>query len=385
MKDYYKILGVSETASEGDIKKAYRKLALKYHPDKSGGDDKKFKEINEAYQVLSNQGKRAKYDRFKKTGASFEGFSAADGPASGWDFTRANGPFGGAQGGPFDFNFNMGGGGFADFDLNDILETFFEGFGGRDKRRTYNRGSDIEIIQEITLEDAFKGVEKKLHFQTFVKCDKCSGVGYDQKAGTEKCSVCAGKGEIKEIKNTFFGSLTQVKTCSRCFGTGNIPKNVCAKCGGTGRVRGEKEAAVKIFPGVNAGQVIKIIGAGEAGEREAGEGDLFVRIKIIPHFHFERRGDDLFVKKEIKLTDFLLALMDEKDIVVQGISGGKIEVKIPADFNLGKPVVIKNEGMPIFNQSGRGNLFIELKIKKPKKLSQKAKKLLEELKGELEE
>lgn len=375
MKDYYKILGVAEGATEDEIKKAYRKLAHKYHPDKGGGDEDKFKEINEAYQVLSNKEKRTQYDRFKKTGGAFGDFSNFGGGYG--PFGNAQGgPFGGAQGGP-DFNFDMSG--FSDFDMGDIFEVFFEGLGMKDRRRTYNRGSDMEIIQEISLEEAFSGVEKKIKFSTYIKCDKCSGHGHDLKAGTEKCSVCAGKGEIKETKNTFFGSFTQVKSCPKCFGTGNVPKNICKYCGGSGKIKGERDVVVKILPGVGEGQVIKIIGAGEAGERGAGEGDLFVRIKIRSHDKFERKGNDLFTKKEVKLVDFLEAFLDEKKLEISTISGKKADIKFSEDFILSKPIMLKGEGMPLFNSFGRGDLFVELKIKKPKKMNSKIKKLLEEL------
>lgn len=385
MKDYYKILGVSESATEEEIKKAYRKLALKYHPDKSGGDDKKFKEINEAYQVLSSREKRLQYDRVKKMGGDFS--------ASGWDFGQTGGPFGGFQGGPFsaqggpasgyDFDF----GNFAEmYDLGDIFEAFFGGLGVKDKRRTYKRGSDIEISQEVTLEEAFKGIEKIIKYNTFIKCYKCGGLGYDQKLGVEKCSVCAGKGEIKETKDTFFGSFTQVKTCPTCFGTGSVPKKMCAECSGTGKQRGEKEVKIKILPGVADEQIIKITGAGEAGERGAGEGDLFVKVKIKPHSIFARKGNDLFVKKEIKISDLILILTDlGKPLEAPIISGGKKEIKLPKDFDLSRSVIIEGEGMPHFNQGGRGNLFVEFKIKNPSKISGKAQKILEELKKELEE
>lgn len=397
MKDYYKILGVSENVTEEEIKKAYRKLAHKYHPDKSGGNEEKFKEINEAYQVLSSREKRSQYDRVKKMGASFD--SAQD-----WDFNQAGGPFGGFQGGPFDWaqgrpfggaqgpfgsnqGFDFDFGNFGDmYDLNDIFEAFFGSLGVKDKRRTYKRGSDIEISQEITLEEAFKGIEKIIKYNTFIKCHKCQGLGYDQKLGVEKCSVCAGKGEIKETKNTFFGSFTQVKSCPSCFGTSSVPKKMCAECSGTGKQRGEKEVKIKILQGVADEQIIKITSAGEAGERGAGEGDLFVRIKIKPHPVFIRKGNDLFIKKEIKISDLILILTDSgKSLEVPIISGWKKEIKLPKDFNLTQPIMVEGEGMPRFNQVGRGNLFVEFKIKKPSKISGKAQKLLEELKRELEE
>jgi len=202
MSDYYKILGIHKGASEEDVKKAFRKLAHKYHPDK-GGDEKKFKEINEAYQVLSNKEKRAQYDQFGQVFSG--GGSAGQGGFGGW-------PFGGAQSGPFGevrFDFDSGDLG----DLGDIFDVFFEGLGIRQKRRTYQRGADIQIIQEITMEEAFRGTQKNLSYQVSVSCQKCGGLGHDTKAGFNKCETCGGQGEIKETRQSFFGNFVQMKVC----------------------------------------------------------------------------------------------------------------------------------------------------------------------------
>ena len=218
-KDYYQILGVNKDASPEQLKEAYRKLAHKHHPDKSGGDEKKFKEINEAYQILSNKEKRAQYDQF---GDSFSNMGQGGGyqgnPFAGFDFS------GFGQG-------NMSG----DFgDLGDIFETFFGGGAGRGRSSTNRnkRGADLETIQEITLEDAFKGINKELIYNAFVKCKNCSGLGHIEKEGVEKCPTCDGKGEIKEIKKTFFGQFAQVRACPKCEGAGQIPKKTCKECSG---------------------------------------------------------------------------------------------------------------------------------------------------------
>lgn len=367
--DYYKILGVLKGASEEEIKKAYRKLAHKYHPDKPGGDEKKFKEINEAYQVLSNPQKRAQYDKF---GRVFEGQQTGGGGFQG-------GPFGGFGGFDFDFNqFSEGG------EFGDIFDMFFDGLGMREKRKTYKRGSDIQMIQEITLEEAFKGFEKKIKYKVDVKCGKCSGLGHDPKSGFTTCNTCAGKGEIKETKNTFFGNFTQVKSCVSCFGTGQIPNKVCDTCKGKGAVSGERDISVKILPGINNGQIIKINGAGEAGERGAGDGDLFVTVMVKPHNLFFRDGDNLIVQKEINVADLISELVgDEDKIEVPSIAGKKISVKIPKDFDLTQMIRISGEGMPHFNRIGKGDLFVKFKIKSPKKISLKSKKLLEDLRKDL--
>jgi molecular chaperone DnaJ len=353
-KDYYKILGVSRNASQEEIKKAYRKLAHQYHPDKPGGDEKKFKEINEAYQVLSDEKKRAMYDRYGTVdfGAGFE----AGAPQ--WDF------------GQFDFE-NIWG----DFgDLSDFFETFFGGFGTKQKRPVYQRGSDIEVIQEITLEEAFWGTTKEFDVKTFLTCDACGGMGGDKSSGVKTCSTCNGRGEIKEFQRTFFGSFSQIKTCPTCGGVGNIPVNLCSKCNGTGRIKGERHIKVEILPGVSNNQLIKIKGMGEAGERGAGTGDLYVRIKIKPHKIFERQGDDLIVKKELNILDLLLG----KKIEIPTISGRKIEVEIPPNFNLKDYLRIPGEGMPRMHSYGRGDLLVDFIIKTPKKLSPKLRKILED-------
>ncbi len=377
-KDYYKILGINKGASEEEIKKAFHGLAHKYHPDK-GGDEKKFKEINEAYQVLSNKEKRQQYDRFGQV------FSAQGGPASGWE---GAGPFG-FGGGPFgEVKFDFGG----DFgDLGDIFDAFFEGMGVRQKRRTYERGADIQIIQEITLEEVFRGVEKKINYSISVRCQKCGGLGHNPQAGFEKCPVCDGRGEIRETRRSFFGDFVQVKRCEKCFGTGQLPKKICEVCRGSGKVRGEKNIVVEIRPGVSDGQIIRVQSAGEAGERGAKEGDLYVKIKIKPHQIFKRQGDDLFTKKEIKLTDLLLGRKIEIPIISGNPEGkqasygaGKLKVEVPADFDLKQNLRISGEGMPKFNAFGKGDLIVELSVKTPKKVNPKVKKILEDLEGELE-
>lgn len=360
-KDYYKILGVSRDASEEEIKKAYRKLAHQYHPDKSGGDEAKFKEINEAYQVLSNREKRAHYDRFG-TAEPFGGFSAGGGPVPGWDFSGFPG-----AGYSWEFSHDIG-------DLEDIFETFFEGLGVRSRRPTYHRGSDLEVVQEITLEEAFHGTVKDLRIKTAITCEACKGQGGDIAAGFRVCPVCKGQGEIREEKRTFFGSFSKIKTCNQCRGTGQVPNKICSVCEGKGSVPGERKVRVEILPGVENNQIIKIKGAGEAGERGSAAGDLYVRIRVKPHPSFQREGDDIIVRKEINVLDLLLG----KKIEIPTISGGKIWVEIPPGFNLKENLRIPGEGMPRFGSFGRGDLLVNFVIKAPKKPSAKLKKLLEE-------
>ncbi|MEK7149553.1 MAG: DnaJ C-terminal domain-containing protein [Patescibacteria group bacterium] len=379
--NYYKILGIEKNATQDDIKKAYRKLAHKYHPDKPGGDEKKFKELSEAYQILSNPQKRNQYDQFGRVFEEQSSGGAQGSPFGGWDFGQG-GPFGGAQGGSSGFNFDFGGGGAAD--IGDIFDAFFEGLGVKEQRRTYKHGSDIQLIQEISLEEAFSGTEEKIKYKVDVRCVKCSGLGHEPKSGFSTCSVCGGRGEIKENRNTFFGSFTQVKMCSGCFGSGQTPNKICDSCKGRGAVKGEKETTIKILPGVSDNQIIKIKGGGEAGERGMEEGDLFIIIRIKFHKIFSRQSDDLIIEKEISLIALLLYFAGVREFEIPVISGGKIKVKIPADFEINRFIRISGEGMPHFNRSGRGDLLLKLKVKTPKKISGAAKKLLEDLEKEEE-
>ena len=362
-KDFYKTLGVEKSANEDDIKKAYRKLAHQHHPDKTGGNAQKFKEINEAYQVLSNAQKRSQYDRFGQNfsaqggpasgwdGAGFEGFSAQSGSAGGWDFSNMEG---------------MG-------DVGDIFEAFFGGMGGGRKRKTYHRGADIEILKDITLEEAFRGDAMKLNYETLGLCAECKGLGSSKDAGATKCSTCEGKGEIRETRSSFFGQFSQVRECGSCKGQGEIPNKICKHCNGAGRVKSAKEISVNIAQGISDGQLIKVSGAGQAGERGAGVGDLYVRIRVKPHHSFKRVGDDLLVRKNL---DILKVLAGEK-VEIPTISGGKLNLEIPAGFNLREQMRISGEGMPHLGHYGRGDLYVEFDVKVPK-VDAKIKKVLGE-------
>lgn len=355
-KDYYKTLGVEKGASEDDIKKAYRKLAHQYHPDKAGGNAQKFKEINEAYQTLSNSQKRSQYDRF---GQNYDG-------AQGFGGGQGFGGFSGDMGG-FDFS-NMEGMG----DVGDIFEAFFGGMGGGRKRKTYHRGADIEIIKDITLEEAFRGDTMNLKYETMGACAECKGMGSFKDAGTAKCSVCGGKGEIRETRSSFFGQFSQVRECASCKGQGEIPNKICRHCNASGRVKSAKEISVSIAQGISDGQLIKVSGAGQAGERGAGAGDLYVRIRVKSHHTFKRVGDDLIIRKDLNI---LKVLAGEK-IEVPTISGGKLNIEIPVGFNLRERMRIAGEGMPHLGHYGRGDLYVEFDMKVPK-VDSKLKKSLE--------
>lgn len=364
MKDYYKILGVAKESSEEEIKKAYRKLAHQHHPDKAGGNEDKFKEINEAYQVLSDKEKRSRYDRFGT--AEPGGFGGGAPP--GWenvDFSGFGSGFGGQGFG------NMG-------DIGDIFETFFEGFGGGPRRKTYHHGSDLEMKEEITLEEAFRGIKKEFSIQTFVACAICKGEGGDPKAGTNTCSVCGGRGEVKEERKTFFGTFAQVKACDACHGAGTVPKKICETCKGSGRVKGERRATIEIIPGIQDGQIIQVKGMGEAGAHKAPSGDLYIRVHVKPHHEFEREGDNLILRRDVKLFDVLLG----RPLVVPIIDGGTFEIEIPGSFSFKEPFQVSGKGMPHAGAHGRGDLLIDITLKFPRKLSSKAKELLKNAENE---
>src|SRR3972149_4021435 len=351
MSDYYDILGIKKTASKEEIKKAYRSLAHKYHPDRPGGSAERFKEVSEAYQILSDEEKRQQYDKF---GRAFSAGSGFPGGAWGWDFD-----FSGVEDAS---------------ELEDIFNAFFEGLGIKQKRRTYTRGADLELVAEITLEEAKSGKLLKLDYDSLVECKTCDGVGYESKAGLKKCDYCGGRGEIREDRSSFFGQFSRVVTCKHCRGTGQIPKEPCATCDASGRVKGQRKAEIDIRPGVIDGQIIKVKGIGEAGERQAGGGDLYLRITIKHHPIFERRGNDLYRQAEIGLLDVLLG----KEIRTITLDGKEIKVKIPSGFELGGELRVRGEGI-----ISEGDLVIRLKVTTPKHLNPKVKKMLEDLEGEL--
>ncbi len=369
MKDYYSVLGVSREASEEDIKKAYRKLAHQYHPDK-GGNEAKFKEVNEAYQVLSNKEKRSQYDSFGRV----SDMGGGQGPMPGWE------GFSGFGGQGQQWNVNFGGEDLGD--LGDIFEQFFGGQAAASRRPTYTRGSDIEIHAEITLEEAFKGLSKTLHYQTFTECAHCSGLGYEKSKGTKKCAKCQGKGEIREERQTFFGKFAQVRACPDCHGRGEVPNEKCHECKGTGRIVKQREAKVEIAPGIEDGQIIKLAGYGEAGEFGSGSGDLYVVVRVKPAAKYERRKADLITEKEVRVADLLLG----REIAMTDVDGAHFTITVPAGFNVREPLKITGRGMPKFGVFGgvsRGDLYVLLNMKTPKSVSAKAKKTLEELDREL--
>lgn len=358
-KDYYQILGVDKKAPKEEIKKAFRSLAHKYHPDKKTGNADMFKEINEAYSVLSDDNKRAQYDTY---GSNFNQAGAGAGQTWGGN---------GFEG--FDFSqFTQGGNanGF-EFDFGDL---FGNAFGGG-RRAQAKRGRDISIDIELSFEESVFGVERTVLLNKVSKCDVCGGTGAEKGAEMIKCTTCNGKGQIREVKRTFFGQFETTNTCEVCHGAGKIPKVKCSICRGQGILKKESEIKVKIPAGIDNGEMIRLSGGGEAVS--GGQtGDLYIKIYVKEHPIFRKEGKNLLMNLNVKLTDALLG----GEVVVNTLDG-QIKVKIPEGVTHGEILRIKGKGVS-YDKYYRGDILIKLNISIPKKISKDAKKIIESLKKE---
>ncbi|MCX6752323.1 MAG: molecular chaperone DnaJ [Candidatus Nomurabacteria bacterium] len=361
-KDYYEILGVNKGASKDEIKKAFYKLAQKYHPDKKGGNEAKFKQANEAYQVLSDDAKRSKYDQF---GSGFENMG---GPSSGG--------YGSSQGfGGFDFSGFQNGNG-ADFDfgnLNDIFSDFFGGGGGA--RTQARRGRDISTEIQISFSDSIFGVNRKVLITKTSSCLTCHGSGAKVGSSMVTCKTCNGQGRIRESKRTIFGNIASTKVCEVCLGSGEAPKEICETCHGKGVLRREEEVSIVIPSGIRDGEMVRMSGYGEAISKGTA-GDLYVKINVAPHPLFKRDGSNLVMNLDLKLSDALLGL----EYPIQTLDG-EIKVTIPEGVSVNEILRVRGKGVPI-SKSKRGDLLIKLNIKLPEKLSRHSRELIEELKKE---
>ncbi len=359
-KDYYAILGVSRGASQDEIKKAYRKLAVQYHPDKNPGNkqaEEKFKEINEAYDVLKDDQKRAAYDRCGSDAFQGGGFGGQQGG------------FGGAGG----FNFTSGFSGFSDI-FEDIVGSFT---GARQARPQAQPGSDIRYDVSITLEEAFHGKKTTVNYTTFVRCGACGGSGSEGNKKPTVCPTCRGMGSMRHNQ----GFITIERTCATCGGVGSVLSDPCKKCSGSGRVKGSKNLEVTIPAGVATGNRIRIGGEGEAGFKGAESGDLYVFVNVLPHKIFVRRDNDLYCRAPISMIK--AALGDE--IEVPDLDGKKCKIKIPHGTQSGAQFRLKGNGMPVVNSSRRGDLIVEAVVETPVSLTKRQKELLEEFGKEEDE
>lgn len=346
--DFYDILGVQKNASQADLKAAYRKLAMQYHPDKNPGDktaEAKFKEINEAYDVLKDEQKRAAYDQFGHR--AFEGGMGGAGPGTaGFDFS----------------------GSFAD-----IFDDLFGGLGGGGRGRRgaqAPRGADLRYNLDITLEEAFSGKQQQISLITAATCETCSGSGAKPGTSPVTCTTCNGTGRIRAQQ----GFFTMERTCTTCQGQGKIIKDPCTTCAGSGRVRKEKKLNVSIPAGVDDGTRIRFSGEGEAGGRGGAPGDLYVFISVREHPIFKRNDADLHAEVPIKMTTASLG----GSVEVPTVGGGRVKVTIPEGTQSGHQFRLRGKGMPVMKQSYHGDLYIHVKVETPVKLSKKQKEILKQ-------
>ena len=361
-KDYYNVLGVNKGASKDEIKKAFYKRAHRCHPDKKEGNESKFKEVNEAYQVLSDDSKRSKYDQFGSGFENMQGNSGFQGGAGGFD--------------GFDFSGFQNNGAEFDFgNLNDIFSDFFGGAGGFGGRAQERRGRDISTEIQISFSDAVFGLSRKILITKTSNCLTCHGTGAKEGTKMETCKKCNGQGKIRETKRTILGNIASTKICEECHGSGEIPKEHCEKCKGKGILRREEEISIVIPAGIRDGEMIRMTGMGEAVTRGTA-GDLYIKINVAPHGVFKRDGHDLVMSLNLKLSDALLGTKYKVETL-----DGEIEVSIPEGVGINEILRVRGKGVPI-NKGKRGDLLIKLNIKLPNKLSRDAKELIEKLKKE---
>lgn len=356
-RDFYEILGVNRNASEDEIKRAYRKLAQKHHPDRNKGDasaETKFKEINAAYEVLSDKKKRQTYDQFGE-GA----------------FTGGGG---GAQGFPGGFDFgNLGG--FGD-GFADIFESFFSGGAQQHSRRQSQTaaGDDREAQITITFEEAAFGTEKEVKLGRIGACDMCKGKGAAPGAKIIMCKTCNGSGELRAVRNTILGQVTTRRVCDTCSGSGRVPEKTCTTCHGNGRVRLTEKLRIKIPAGISEGSSIRIVEKGDAGPHGGESGDLYIHISILSHKSFQRKGPDVFSEQEIHLAQAVLG--DEVDIRT---IHGPVKMRIPSGTQSGKVFKLKNYGVAKLKGDERGDHFVTIHVAIPEKISKKEENLFGEL------
>jgi molecular chaperone DnaJ len=345
-RDYYDVLGVEKNASADQIKSAYRKKAVKYHPDKNKGDktaEEKFKEASEAYHVLSDSERKQNYDNFGH--AAFENGASGRGGFSNFDFSSH---------------------------FSDIFEDFFgEGFGGggRRSRRSNNRGSDLRYDLSISLEESYTGKKQDIKFSTSDKCDNCSGSGSKPGHDAGSCSMCGGQGQVRSSQ----GFFTVQQTCPQCSGSGEMITNPCGSCGGQGKKQASKRLSVTIPKGVDDGTRIRLAGKGEAGSRGGGNGDLYLFINVYSHDLFKRSDENLFFECPISIADAALGTSME----IPTIDGGKAKIKIPSGTQSGKQFRLKGKGMPYMRGDGTGDLYVQVNTEVPVSLNKEQKELLE--------
>lgn len=348
-RDYYDILGISKSASADEIKKAFRRLAVKYHPDKAGGDETKFKEANEAYEVLSNPEKRQRYDQFGHAGVGGNG----GGPGGN--------PFGG-QGQNVHFDFG-------DLGLGDIFGSFF---GGQQGARRTRRGQDVAVAITLTFKEAVFGVEKDIAIDLEAPCEHCKGSGAAPGHGMRTCSHCHGSGQATRIMNTIFGQIQQAATCDVCHGQGKVPDKPCSVCHGRGTKRGRQDLSLKVPAGIDDGATIRLNGRGEAVQGGA-RGDLYVNVRVKPHKKFTREGNLVLSVESVNMVTAALGGELEVETV-----DGPLTMKIPAGTQSGTDFKLAGHGVPHLRSGTRGDHIVTIHVQTPTKLSKRQKELLEQ-------
>ncbi len=350
-RDYYEVLGLTREASKDDIKSAYRRLAKQYHPDvnKEDGAEDKFKELSEAYSVLSDDEKRASYNRY--------GHAAFQGSAGMSDF-----------------------GGFT---VDDIFEQFFGSFGGGSRggsaRRGPRRGADLRYELSITFDEAMHGAQKDIEITRAEICPTCSGKGAEPGTEPQRCATCKGAGEVRQVRQTFLGSMVNVSTCPTCNGTGETIATPCHTCKGRTRVRNTKKLTVNIPPGVDTGTQIRLSSEGEPGSGGGPAGNLYVVLGVQPHPYFRRRGDDIWMEFNLNIAQAALGA----DVVVPTVDGEE-KIKIPAGIQPGTVVPLRHKGVPRLQRNGRGDQFVVINVAIPTTLNAEQKKIMKDLSKTLE-
>ena len=357
-RDYYEVLGVSKNASADEIKKAFRKLAVKYHPDKDGGDEEKFKEVNEAYEVLKDQQKRQRYDQFGHAGVGGSG----GGGAGGNPFEN----FGGFGGQNIHFDFGDGG-------LGDIFSQFFGG--GQQQSRGPRRGRDVETTITLTFERAVFGVEEKIVLDMDDECHHCHGTTVEPGYSMKTCPTCQGSGQRTQVVNTIFGQIQQATTCPECKGTGKVPEKVCTVCHGKGTERRKQELTVKIPAGIDDGATIRLRDRGEA-IGGGGRGDLYVHVRVKAHKHFTREGDIILSEQHVGMIDAALGTEIEVETV-----DGAVRMKVPAGTQSGTDFKLSGHGVPHLRSESRGPHIVTILVDTPTKLTKQQKELLQQFGG----
>lgn len=354
-RDYYEILGVSKTASADEIKKAFRKLAVKYHPDKDGGDEAKFKEVNEAYEVLKDAQKRQRYDQFGHAGV---------GGSSGGNYGGGN-PFEGFNGQGFEFNFGDGG-------LGDIFGQFF---GGGQQSRGPVRGRDVETQIQLTFEEAVFGVERDMAFDMEDECSHCHGSTVEPGHELKTCPTCHGAGQQTRVMNTMFGAIQQAVTCETCNGRGKVPEKVCTVCHGRGTERRKQTITLKVPAGIDDGATIRLKERGEA-TANGPKGDLYVHVRVKAHKKFTREGDLILSEQHVDMIDAALGT----EIDVETVDGN-VRMKVPSGTQSGTDFKLSGHGVPHLRSDRRGAHIVQIVVDTPTKLSKKQKDALEAFKA----